>query len=89
MASATMTSELSNIYQETKVLGGTFSISASKWRLLGSSGDFTNFRIFKDPIQIEEQSLILSQYVVKDNQLSFLIDNASPELRLPTVNNPR
>lgn len=89
MASATLTSELSNIYQETKVLGGAFSVSASKWRLLGSSGDFTNFRIFKDPIQIDEQSLILSQYVVKDNQLSFLIDNASPELRLPTVNNPR
>ena len=89
IASASMTSELNNIYQETKVLGGTFSVSNSKWRLLGSSGDFTNFRIFKDPIQIEQQSLILSQYVVKDNQLSVLIDNASPELRLPTVNNPR
>lgn len=89
LASAAMTSELNNIYQETKTLGGTFAVSNAKWRLLGSAGDFTNFRIFKDPIQIEQQSLILSQYVVKDNQLSVLIDNASPELRLPTVNNPR
>jgi hypothetical protein len=87
--SASKTSDLKNIFQETKALGGKYAISNSKWKLLGSAGDITNLRIFVDPIQIEEQSLILCQYVVQDNQLAALIDNATPELKLPTVNNPR
>jgi hypothetical protein len=49
----------------------------------------TNLRIFVKPIEIDQQSLVLSQYVVADNQLADVIDNASPELRLATVTNPR
>jgi len=60
-----------------------------RWRILGSNMYLTNFRIFIKPIEIDQQSLVLSQYVVDDNQLADVIDNASPELRLATVNNPR
>jgi hypothetical protein len=81
--------ELVNIYENTKSISPVSILGDSDWILLGSQTKATNIRIFKDPVQIEEQSLILSQYVVKDTHLSLLVDNASPELRLSRVENPR
>ena len=59
------------------------------WKLLGCESDLTNIRIWSQPIEEDLQELILSQYVVKDSHLALLLDNASPELLLPTVSNPR
>lgn len=45
----------------------------------------TNYRIFKNMLEEEKQSAILNQNIIDDSQLSILIDNAKPILKLPKV----
>lgn len=42
----------------------------------------SNIRIFKNMIDIDDQSTILNQNVVRDEQLAHIIDNAKPPLEL-------
>ena len=83
------TSELTSIYTKTLTISATAIDNDYAWKLLGCQTDLTNIRIWSQPIEEELQELILSQYVVKDSHLALLIDNASPELMLPTATNPR
>jgi hypothetical protein len=86
----TKTAELNNIFTQTVILSSKIELpDGHRWRILGCNMHLTNLRIFVKPIEIDQQSLILSQYVVDDNQLADVIDNASPQLRLATVSNPR
>ena len=82
-------SDLTRIFTETKTIPETGMIDGYAWKLLGCQTDLTNIRIWSQPIEEGLQELILSQYVVKDSHLALLLDNASPELLLPTVTNPR
>jgi hypothetical protein len=84
-----ISSVLSSVFTETKEYEPTIVLDEGSWRLLGCSLDITNIRIWKKPIEEEEQDLILSQYVVKDTHLTLLLDNASPSLLLPNESNPR
>ena len=59
------------------------------WKILASPAHLTNIRIWKSPIEVEEQNNILSQYVVNDTHLTLLLDNATPQLRLTRVTNSR
>jgi hypothetical protein len=81
--------DLTNIYVNTKTVSAITIPDGYSWKLLGCETDLTNIRIWAEPIEEELQELILSQYVVKDSHLALLLDNASPELMLPTVTNPR
>jgi hypothetical protein len=81
--------DLVGIYTSTQTIPATSVPSGQAWKLLGCETDLTNIRIWSEPIEEELQELILSQYVVKDSHLALLLDNASPELLLPTVTNPR
>ena len=83
------TSELYLSFLETKTILPISVPNGNSWRLLGSTTDLTNIRIWSKPIEEEQQSLILSQYVVNDTHLTLLVDNGSPELMLPKVTNPR
>jgi hypothetical protein len=86
----TKTAELNSIYVNTIPLESKVELPDSqRWRILGCNMHLTNLRIFVKPVEIDQQSLILSQYVVDDNQFADVIDNASPQLRLATVTNPR
>lgn len=90
MNDPTKTAELSSVYTNTTVLSSKIELpDGQRWRILGCNMHLTNFRIFVKPVEIDQQSLVLSQYVVDDNQLADVIDNASPQLRLATVTNPR
>ncbi len=81
---------LQNVFTQTYQLPLPVEIpSGGDWKLLGCQSDLTNIRIFNRPIEIEEQSLVLSQYVVNDNNFAVLLDNASPQLRLTRVTNAR
>ena len=42
----------------------------------------TNVRIWKESMEEEKQPVVLNQFVVRDNDLALLIDNAIPPLRL-------
>jgi len=83
------TSKLTRIFYEPKTYAPITIADDLSWKILGSQTDLTNIRIWKKPIEEELQSLILSQYVVKDTHLTLLLDNASPELLLQTVSDAR
>jgi hypothetical protein len=83
------TADLTSIYTNTQTIPTTVIPSGFAWKLLGGQTDLTNIRIWGETIEEELQELILSQYVVKDSHLALLLDNASPELMLPTATNPR
>ena len=83
------TADLTNIYTNTQTVPAISVPDDYVWKLLGCKSDLTNIRIWSEPISEELQELILSQYVVKDSHLALLLDNASPELMLSTVTNPR
>ena len=53
-----------------------------EWTLYGNECKFTNFRVWKAPIEEDVQISILQQYVVNDTHLTTLVDNATPELLL-------
>ena len=81
--------DLTSIYTNTQTVSTITVPEGYTWKLLGCETDLTNIRIWSQPIEEELQELVLSQYVVKDSHLALLLDNASPELLLPTVTNPR
>jgi len=83
------TADLTNIYINTQTVPAISIPDGYAWKLLGCETDLTNIRIWSQPIEEELQELVLSQYVVRDSHLALLLDNASPELLLPTVTNPR
>ena len=83
------TSTLNLIFNQTKTYTPVDVIDNQSWKLLGCETDLTNIRIWSKPIEEELQTLILSQYVVKDTHLSLLLDNASPQLMLPDVTDAR
>jgi len=54
--------------------------SPSKYILRGNDMYMTNIRVFNTPIELEQHINVLNQYVVRDNQLATIIDNAIPSL---------
>ena len=50
--------------------------------LRSSTLNITNVRIWKESLEEEVQPITLNQYVVRDNNLSLMIDNAIPPLRM-------
>ena len=52
------------------------------YQLLGWPGEITNIRILKEPINLEQQPLMLNRYTVRDNQYAEMIDNALPPLNM-------
>ena len=83
------TAKLTKLFNETKTYTPVDVVTNQSWKLLGCKTDLTNIRIWKKPIEEEEQTLILSQYVVKDTHLTLLLDNAAPQLLLDKQTNPR
>lgn len=81
--------DLKKEFEEIKTLVPVTVEDDLRWKLLASPTHLTNIRIWSSPIEIEEQSNVLSQYVVNDTSLALLLDNATPQLRLSRVTNPR
>lgn len=63
--------------------------SQSNYHLRGNSSYMTNIRIFTKTIESEQHSNVLNQYVVRDNQLSIIIDNSIPSLGYQRFRNAR
>ena len=66
-------------FNEVKPLNEIWN-SNSKFQLRGNGMYMTNIRIFNQTIEEEQRSNILNQYIVRDNQLSRVIDNAIPSI---------
>lgn len=82
-------SKLTQIYSNTINLTNVSLPNKLNWKLIASDTDLTNIRLWKSPIEEEEHENILSQYVVNDTHLTLILDNATPQLRLERVDDPR
>ena len=73
------TSQLTEVFNEVKPSGLVWN-SNSNFQIRGNSMYMTNIRVFDQMIEEEQRSNILNQYIVRDNQLAKLIDNAIPSI---------
>lgn len=64
-------------------------VSDKQWSLMPSKIKLTNIRLFKKPIEQNQHRNILQQYIVRDNQLATIIDNAIPSIQLRRYNQSR
>ena len=60
-----------------------------QWSLMPGNLELTNVRLFSKPIELEQHTNILQQYVVRDNHLAKIIDNAIPSIQLRRYNQNR
>jgi hypothetical protein len=63
--------------------------STSHYSLRANNMWMTNIRVFNTPIEFEQHSNVLNQYVVRDVQLSVVIDNAIPSIGFQKFANAR
>ncbi|MDC1282336.1 hypothetical protein N8Z10_00120 [bacterium] len=63
--------------------------SSTNYGLRANNMYMTNIRVFEQPIEFEQHSNVLNQYVVRDNQLAIVIDNAIPSLGFQKFANAR
>jgi hypothetical protein len=59
----------------------------NSYKIVTSPLFISNIRLFKQMIDIDKQSTVLNQNIVRDAQLAHIIDNAQPLLRLPKFAN--
>jgi hypothetical protein len=63
--------------------------NGTSYQIEGGKMHLTNVRIFDTPIDEDQDKNVLNQYVVRDNQLSVIIDNAIPSIGFQKFKNAR
>lgn len=63
--------------------------SPAKYELIANQMLMTNIRVFDRPIEFEQHSNVLNQYVVRDNQHAIIVDNAIPSIGFQKYANAR
>ena len=75
---------------EVKSFANQYGWSINKgWTLMPAKMDLTNIRLFKKTIGQDQHLNILQQFIVRDNNLAYIIDNAVPSIGLRKYNQPR
>jgi hypothetical protein len=75
---------------EVKSFANQYGWSINKgWTLMPAKMDVTNIRLFKKTIGQDQHLNILQQFIVRDNNLAYIIDNAVPSIGLRKYNQPR
>jgi hypothetical protein len=59
----------------------------NSYKIVTSPLYISNIRLFKQMIDIDRQSTVLNQNIVRDAQIAHIIDNAQPTLKLPKFAN--
>ena len=59
----------------------------NSYKVMTSPLYISNLRLFKQMIDIDKQSTVLNQNIVRDAQLAHIIDNAQPLLKIPKFAN--
>lgn len=84
------TSNLTNEFTQTVTLTDELVWSTqAKYELIANEMLMTNIRVFDRPIEFEQHSNILNQYVVRDNQYAIIVDNAIPTIGFQKYANAR
>ena len=77
--SDTLTEALEHNFEIASPVGW---VTKKQWSLMPGKLAITNIRLFKNTIGKDQHTNILQQYIVRDNQLSYIIDNAVPSIQL-------
>jgi len=80
---------ISTVLDEMKSITSYGWVTSKQWSLMPGQLKMTNIRMFKKPIEAEQRLNILQQYIVRDNQLALIIDNAIPSIQLRRYNQAR
>lgn len=72
---------------ETDVNSPYYGTDNNSYKVVTSPMFISNIRLFKQMIDIDKQSTVLNQNIVRDAQLAHIIDNAQPQLKLPKFAN--
>ena len=80
---------ITSVLREDKEISSYGWSTQKQWSLMPGQIKLTNVRLFKKPIEAEQRVNILQQYVVRDNQLALIIDNAIPSIQLRRYNQNR
>lgn len=70
---------------ETNPANPLYGTNNYAYRIYTSPLLLSNVRIFKQMIDIDKQSIVLNQNIVRDAQLAYIIDNAKPILAVPVI----
>jgi hypothetical protein len=70
---------------ETNPANPLYGTNNNAYRIYTSPLLLSNVRIFKQMIDIDKQSIVLNQNIVRDAQLAYIIDNAKPTLAVPKI----
>ena len=70
---------------ETNPANPLYGTNNNGYRIYTSPLLLSNVRIFKQMIDIDKQSIVLNQNIVRDAQLAYIIDNAKPTLAVPKI----
>jgi hypothetical protein len=84
--SDTLIEVLDNNFEITSKLGW---VTTKKWSLMPGKMALTNIRLFTKVIGKDQHTNILQQYIVRDNRLAHIIDNAVPSIQLRRYNQNR
>jgi hypothetical protein len=60
-----------------------YGTDQNSYKVFTSPLYLSNLRLFKNMIDIDNQSTVLNQNIVRDEQLAHIIDNAKPLLNVP------
>jgi hypothetical protein len=71
----------------TDVNSPYYGTDNNSYKIITSPLFISNIRLFKQMIDIDKQSTVLNQNIVRDAQLAHIIDNAQPLLKLPKFAN--
>ena len=64
-------------------------VTSKKWSLMPGKLSMTNIRLYSKVISKEQHTNMLQQYIVRDNRLCHIIDNAVPSIQLRKYNQGR
>lgn len=89
MKPAVDSTELQSLYHKVSPFMTTPVNSGEGYKIMASPLLIQNIRIFGLMLELEHQSIVLNEIIVKDSNLALTIDNCRPLLRLPYVTNPK
>jgi len=68
---------------ETNKMSAFYGTDNNSYKIYTGPIYLSNIRLFKNMIDIDNQSTVLNQNIVRDAQLAHIIDNAKPLLAAP------
>lgn len=81
---------LPNVMDQNFELGGKQGwVTSQKWSLMPAKLAMTNIRLYTKIIGKDQHTNMLQQYIVRDNRLTHIIDNAIPSIQLRKYNQNR